>query len=86
MHQSHTVKERVNESVVGLQIGEVVVTKVVAFGTTSEMHVGKRSQVPPESDSSIVAPTACVLLNQSGRRGIFFKKTVSLSFPLATRS
>ena len=41
MHQSHTVKERVNESVVGLQVGEVVVTKVVAFGTTSEMHVGK---------------------------------------------
>ena len=86
MHQSHTVKERVNESVVGLQVGEVVVTKVAAFGTTSEMHVGKRSQAPLESDSSIVAPTACVLLNQSVSRRIFFKKTVSLSFPLATRS
>ena len=82
MHQSHTVKERVNESVVGLQVGEVIVTKVVAFGTTSEMHVGKRSQAPPESDSSIVAPTACVLLNQSVSRGIFFKKRILYPFPL----
>jgi hypothetical protein len=82
MHQSHTVKERVKESVAGLQVGVVVVTKVVAFGTTSEMHLGKRSQVPLESDSSIVAPTACVLLNQSVSRGIFFKKRLLCPFLL----
>ena len=83
MHQSHTVKERVNKSVVGLQVGEVVVTKVVAFGATSEMPLGKRSQAPPESDSSIVAPTACVLLNLSvSKEGLSLKKRFLCPFLL----